>query len=96
MPILHIEHQITDLSVWLNAFSKFAEARSNAGVRSQRVYQPVDDDAYIYITLEFDSVDAADAFKGFLENVVWKSPDASPGLGGTPTARVLVEVSTGT
>ena len=53
-----------------------------------------DDDKYIYVDLDFDSIEAASAFKTFLENVVWASPDNSPGLGGTPRARVLTEVET--
>ena len=32
-----------------------------------------------------------DEFKGFLESVVWQSQDLSPGLAGTPRARVLRE-----
>lgn len=89
---LHIEHPITDLHLWLGAFSRFEQARANAGVRSQAVHQPVDDGKYIYIRLEFDSVEQAEAFKQFLETKVWTSRDASPGLGGTPRARILVPV----
>ena len=46
---LHIEHPITDLATCLGAFHRFEEARKKAGVRAQRVRQPVDDDNYIYI-----------------------------------------------
>lgn len=92
MPSLHIEHPITDLSTWLAAFARFEEARARAGVRSARVRQPVDDDRYIYVDLEFDTVDEAASFKRFLEANVWSSPEASPGLGGTPIGRVLREV----
>jgi hypothetical protein len=94
MATLHIEHPITDLSTWLGAFARFEEARRKAGVRAQRVRQPVDDDKYIYVALDFDSVEEAEAFKGFLEANVWASAEASPALGGTPKARVLTEVST--
>jgi hypothetical protein len=44
MATLHIEHEITDLETWLGAFSRFEEARNKAGVRAQRVAQPIDDD----------------------------------------------------
>ena len=54
--------------------------------------QPVDDDKYIYVMLDFDSVEEAAAFKGFLETRVWTSAEASPALDGTPTARVLTDV----
>jgi hypothetical protein len=92
---LHIEHAITDLRTWLDAFTRFEEARKNAGVRAQRVHQPVDDDHYIYVALDFDDVEGAQGFKRFLETVVWASADASPGLSGAPMARVLTEVTTG-
>ena len=94
MATLHIEHAITDIQTWLGAFGRFEAARKHAGVRAHRVCQPVDDDKYIHIELDFDTVEQAAAFKGFLENSVWTSPDASPGLAGTPKARVLTEVST--
>ena len=92
MPTLHIEHAITDRDTWLGAFALFAEARTNAGVVSQRVRQPVDDAKYIVIDLEFETVPAAEAFKTFLETVVWQSKDLSPGLGGVPIARVLEDL----
>jgi hypothetical protein len=95
MATLHIEHPITDLGTWLGAFGRFAEARANAGVKEQRVHQPIDDDLYIYVELDFDRVEQAEAFKNFLEANVWSSPEASPGLGGTPRARVLNRVETG-
>jgi hypothetical protein len=92
---LHIEHAITDLDTWLRAFARFEPARRKAGVRSHAVHQPVDDDKHIYIRLEFDDEAQANAFKRFLETQVWSSPDASPGLSGTPRARLLRLVSTG-
>ncbi|HKH22638.1 MAG TPA: hypothetical protein VKA88_03375 [Solirubrobacterales bacterium] len=95
MATLHIEHPITDLETWLGAFARFAEARTKAGVKEHRVHQPVDDDKYIYVELDFDTSEQAEAFKGFLETNVWSSPDASPGLGGTPRARILTQVATG-
>lgn len=94
MATLHIEHPITDLQTWLGAFARFEEGRAKAGVRAQRVSQPVDDDKYIFVELDFDTVDQAEAFKGFLETRVWASPDASPALDGTPRARILVDVGT--
>ena len=94
MVTLHIEHPISDLKTWLMAFGKFAEARQKAGVRSQRVYQPIDDSNYIVVDLDFDAVDGAVRFKKFLESNIWSSRDASPGLAGAPQARVLERVPT--
>jgi hypothetical protein len=94
MARLHIEHAITDLTTWLGAFDRFAEARRGAGVIAQRVHRPVDDDRYIVVDLDFEDVEAARGFKEFLEGVVWQTPDMSPGLAGSPRARVLEEVPT--
>jgi len=93
MATLHIEHPISDLETWLGAFGRFAEARKKAGVRAERIAQPVDDDHYIYVALDFDTVEKAEAFRRFLETTVWASAEASPALKGKPTARVLEEVS---
>jgi hypothetical protein len=95
MATLHIEHEITDLETWLGAFGRFEEARGKAGVKAQRVAQPIDDDNYIYIELDFDTVEQAEGFKNFLETKVWSNPDASPALGGAPRARVLTQVEAG-
>jgi hypothetical protein len=95
MATLHIEHAISDLDTWLGVFGRFAEARNKAGVKAERIHQPVDDDKYIYVELDFDGTEQAEAFKSFLETKVWSSPDASPALEGTPRARVLTEVSAG-
>jgi hypothetical protein len=92
MATLHIEHPITDLATWLGAFNAFADARKGAGVVAQRIHQPADDDRYIYVQLDFEQPEQAEAFKGFLESVVWASADASPGLAGSPHARVLTAV----
>jgi hypothetical protein len=93
MATLHIEHAITDLETWLAAFGRFAEAREKAGVRGVRVYQPVDDERYIVIDLDFATVAEAERFKRFLETNVWSSSQASPGLAGSPRARVLAPVA---
>lgn len=92
MVTLHIEHAITDLPTWIGAFGRFADVRSGAGVHTTRIWQPVDDDRYIYVQLDFDDVEAATGFLGFLRTVVWASPEASPGLGGAPIGRVLTGV----
>ncbi len=93
MATLQIEHSITDLRTWLGAFNRFEEARKRAGVRAQRIWQPVDDENYIYVTLEFDSVREAAGFKQFLETNVWASAENSPALGGPPKATVLTEIA---
>jgi hypothetical protein len=89
---LHIEHAITDLATWVEAFNRFEQARNDAGVTAQRIHQPIEDDRYIVVDLDFGSLEAATKFKEFLEQVIWQTPEMSPGLEGTPRARLLREV----
>jgi hypothetical protein len=92
MPVLHIEHEISELAVWLDAFKRVAPAREAAGVTRTEVYRPSDDPNRVVINLSFENVDAATRFREFLINQIWASPDSAPALVGPPTARVLEEV----
>jgi hypothetical protein len=89
MTTLHIEHAVTDFDTWNAAFSRFAEARQQAGVRQQRVRRPVGDPHYVVIDLDFDSADGAAAFLSFLRANVWTSSANSPALIGTPQTAIL-------
>ena len=86
---LHIEHAITGYDEWRAAFDRFADARTGAGVTAHRVAQPVDDDRWVVVDLDFPGPEQATAFLGFLETVVWASREASPALVGPPRGRVL-------
>lgn len=90
VPTLHIEHAIKDLATWRTAFDRFAAKRAEAGVTAERIYQPVDDPAYVVLQLDFPTVEQARAFLEFLEQRVWSTPANSPGLAGSPVARILV------
>jgi hypothetical protein len=91
---LHIEHEITDLDTWLSAFAAFAEARRTAGVTTEWIRQPVSDDRYIVVDLDFDTVEGASAFLEFLTSVVWQVPENAPALAGTPRTMILRSVAT--
>ena len=93
MATLHIEHEISDLQVWLEPSGSSTRPR-NAGVTAQRISQPHEDPSYIVVQLDFASLEQAQGCKGFLETVIWSSPDIAPALVGTPRARVLVPVET--
>lgn len=93
MPTLHIEHPIVDITVWKTAFDRFADARTQAGVRAERIRQPVDDPHYVVVDLEFDTTADAEKFREFLHSVVWASAGNSPGLAGTPRTRILHTVT---
>ncbi len=62
---------------------------SQTGVRDQRVQQPVDDDHYVVIDLDFDTVEEAQKFLTILKTNVWSSPESSPALVGSPRTAVL-------
>lgn len=89
MTTLRIEHAVSDFQVWKAAFDRFAQARADAGVRSYAIRQPVEDPHYLMLDLEFDTDGQAEAFADFLQQHVWSSPAASPGLAGKPQTRIL-------
>jgi len=95
MTTLHIEHPVTEFSVWQTAFDRFADARTKSGVRAQRIQQPIDDPQYVVIDLDFDTADEAAAFLGFLRTKVWSSSDNAPALAGTPHIKILEPVIRG-
>ncbi len=92
MPTLHIEHPITDLDTWLAAFERFADNRAAAGVTDQRIWQPADDQRYIVLDLDFDTVEQATSFLQFLRTRVWATPGNAPALAGEPRTAILEAV----
>jgi hypothetical protein len=91
MITLHIEHAVTDFDIWSAAFTRFDQARKQAGVRRHVVRRPVDDPHHVSIDLEFAEVDEAVAFERFLRETVWATPTHSPALRGSPVTSVLRE-----
>jgi hypothetical protein len=91
MVTLHIEHGIVDLAMWRGAFDRFADVRRESGVLAHRLAQPVDDDHYIMIDLDFTTTEEAQRFLAFLSEKVWGSPNA-PALVGEPQTRILALV----
>ena len=95
MPTLRIEHAISDFATWQGAFGRFAKRRKEGGVLDERVMQLADDPHYVFIDLEFATVDEAQRFGQFLETQVWANPAQSPALEGSPcpeTGATLAEV----
>lgn len=90
MSTLLIEHPISDFATWHEAFGRFADRRADGGVLRERIMQPVDDPRYVFIDLEFATVEAARRFQKFLETQVWSNPVNSPALEGRPRSRIVV------
>jgi hypothetical protein len=91
VPILQIEHAISDFGVWKRAFDADPVRREESGVRRYRVFRPVDDPKYVKIDLEFDSSAEAEAFRAKLKDL-WGSGRAAPALLGSAEARIVEEV----
>ena len=92
VPILQIEHAISDFDVWRSAFDSDPVGRTEGGVRGYRVLRPLDDPHYIKIDLEFDTHAEAEAFRGRLQEL-WGSGRAAPALAGTPQTRIVEMVA---
>jgi hypothetical protein len=93
MTILRLEHPITDFETWKRAFDRDPVQRKASGVRSHRIYRPVDDPKYVAVDLEFATRDEAERFEVALGNL-WRSREAAPALAGTPIVRIVDSVET--
>jgi len=93
VPVLQIEHPVRDFETWKAAFDGGADRRDAGRVRRYQVYRPIDDPKYVAVDLEFDNQAEAEAFKLGLE-AMWRSPQATLLLGGTPRARIVDTVET--
>ena len=89
MATLHIEHAISDVAMWKQAFDRFEPARREAGVVGYTIRQPIDDDHYVVIDLDFPDAAGAQRFRDFLTTRVWVNRDNSPALVGEPVTRML-------
>ncbi len=89
MTTLHIEHAVTDFTLWSRAFAGFADRRDRGGVRGERISRPIDDPCYVVTDLDFDSPEVATRFLGFLVEQVCASRELSPALSGSPITRIL-------
>lgn len=69
MPILQIEHRVRDYDAWKRAFDSDPVGRAQGGVRGHRIVRGVDDPNLVAIELEFDTAEAAESFRGALEQL---------------------------
>jgi hypothetical protein len=89
MTTLHIEHPITGYEQWRSAFERAEHLRAAGGVIAQRVSQPIDDDRYIVVQLDFHDTEHAAAFLDILRTRIWADPARAPGLSGSPRTVIL-------
>lgn len=88
MPVVQLEHPVRDFETWKKAFDSDPVHREASGVRSYKIYRPLDDPHFIAVDLQFDDQHEAEAFKAALEEL-WRSPQAAPALGGNPRVRIV-------
>ncbi len=62
MPTMFVRHPVEDYSAWRKVFDAFYEIRKEAGVTGEAVYRSVNDPNDITLTLEFASIEDAQAF----------------------------------
>ena len=56
MLILQIEHNVPNFDGWKKAFDRDPINRKKSGVRSYRIFRPMDDPNYVVINMEFDTL----------------------------------------
>jgi len=70
MYILRIEHPIADYAGWKQAFDSDPVGRAQSGVRRYQILRPIDDERYVMIDLEFETLREAEALLAAMR-VVW-------------------------
>ena len=91
MYILRIEHPVPDFDGWKQAFDSDPIGRERSGVRRYQVLRPTDDQHYVMIDLEFDSLAQAEAVLAALRTL-WSRVEGTIMM--NPQARILEAVET--
>jgi hypothetical protein len=86
MPIVRIEHSVPSYERWKQAFDSDPADRKGSGVRRYRILRPVGDPTLVLIDLEFDTVQAAEAFLRTMERI-WNGPGKA--VMQNPSARLV-------
>lgn len=86
MYVLRIEHPISNYEGWRRAFDNDPVGREKSGVKRYWISRPIDDDKYVMIDLEFDTVEQAQALLAAMR-VVWGRVQGS--IMHDPKARIV-------
>lgn len=85
MLILQIEHQVPNYDGWKKAFDNDPIDRVKSGVKSYRVYRPIDDPHYVIIDLVFDDLSKAQSTLAALQQL-WGNVEGA--VMNRPKARI--------
>lgn len=66
---LHVDNTVRDFDTWKAVFDKFDRFRADHQVRSYRISRIHEAPDRVYIDLDFDTLDAAEAFRDDLAKV---------------------------
>lgn len=89
MTTLRLEFKVRDYDIWRQAFAGDAGGRQQAGMRSYRIFRPVDDAHRVMIDADFDTADKAEGFLHVMRTKVWPDPDKAPAKVGEADVRIV-------
>jgi hypothetical protein len=88
---LYIEHPVPDFENWKKAFDNDPVGRQKMGVIAYQILRAVDDPNYVFIDLQFETAQQAEALLAAMRNV-WKQVDGKIIM--NPQARISEIVET--
>ena len=91
MYTLRIEHAVPDFDRWKQVFDNDPADRKGSGVMAYRVLRAVAEPDLVLIDLDFETVEAADAFHETMRGL-WAGPGKAVMI--SPSARVAEQVET--
>jgi hypothetical protein len=94
MTTLVIEHPVVDFEAFKKLWDEDRTKRASLGVRSYRIFRPLDDDHYVTLHYELDDVSQAEKMAAALRTMFESGP-----LGKiifNPEFRIYDEVDSGT
>jgi len=91
MPTLRIQHSVPSFEAWKRLFDSDPADRKGSGVRRYTVSQPIDDQGFVMIDLEFDDAEHARAMLATMERI-WQG--AGRDVIASPLAWIVDTVET--
>ena len=89
MPIIRIQHAVPDFGSWKRAFDSDPMDRRKSGVRRYEVFRSLDDENFVMIDLELDTMAEAENLLQRLQQL-WSGPGQS--VMRNPEARIVESV----
>ena len=89
MTTLRVQVKVRDYDMWREAFERDAGGRQQSGMRSYRIFRPVDDANCVMLDGEFDTREAAEGFLTVMREKVWPDPEKAPAKIDAPETRII-------